>query len=209
MPIGDLNATDTNDNYQVVIFDKNTSNAVDVDLKTDNTTYGLHTITEIGPRPAYNVMYVSQALVNGASRLMNVNGSVTPQNFLYTVPNGTIYYLESISIIISDTGTPTAAKFGDLVALTNGFRLQIKSSGTTYDYYNFKTNGELSLVFNEVFVPPGAGWLNDSDLLIGTLRFKVPIKLNGTNSDFVQFTVRDNLSGLDNLLSNITMWRVI
>ena len=209
MGIGDSNATDTNDNSQVVIFDKNTSNAVKVDLKTDGTTYGLHTITEIGPRPSYNVMYISQALVNGSSRTMNVNGSVTPQNFLYTVPANTVYYLESISIIISDTGTPTAAKFGDLAALTNGVRLQIKSSGTTYDVYNFKTNGELTMFFNNVFIPPTAGWLNDTDLLVGTVKFEKPIKLNGANSDFVQFTIRDNLTGLNTFISNINMWRVI
>lgn len=201
MALGDFNNTDSNDNTYAVIKGG-----------TDNTSIGnigdrLKIEAELSNISSNNVIYISQALVNGSSRTMNVNGSVTPQNFLYTVPSDTTYYLESISIIISDTGTTTAAKFGDLAALTNGFRLRIKSSGTTYDIYNFKTNGELTLVFNSMFVPPGAGWLNDSDLMIGTLRFNRPIKL--VANDFVQFTVRDNLSGLDNLISNINMWRTI
>lgn len=201
MGLGDLNSTDSNDNTYAVIKGG-----------TGNTSIGnigdrLKIEAELSNISSNNVIYISQALVKGSSRTMNVNGSVTPQNFLYTVPSNTTYYLESISIIISDTGTPNAAKFGDLAALTNGFRLQIKSNGTTYDIYNFKTNGELTLVFNSMFIPPNAGWLNDTDLMIGTLRFNRPIKLIA--NDFVQFTVRDNLSGLDNLISNINMWRTI
>lgn len=201
MALGDFNNTDANDNTLAVLKGG-----------TDNTPIGnigdrLKVEAELSNISSNNVIYQPKALLNGASRTMNVNGSVTPQNFLYTVPSDTTYYLESISIIISDTGTPTAAKFGDLAALTNGFRLQIKSNGTTYDIYNFKTNGELTLVFNSMFTPPSAGWLNDTDLMVGTLRFNRPIKL--VASDFVQFTVRDNLSGLNDLVSSINLWRTI
>lgn len=201
--LSESNTTDEND-YSIVNLNGNTDNT-----QIGNVGDRLKVDSVLSNVPSDNVMYISQALVNGASRLMNVNGSVTPQNFLYTVPAGTVYYLESISIIISDTGTPTAAKFGDLAALTNGVRLQIKSSGTTYDVYNFKTNGELTMFFNNVFIPPTAGWLNDTDLLVGTVKFEKPIKLNGANSDFVQFTIRDNLTGLNTFISNINMWRVI
>lgn len=201
MALGDFNNTDANDNTLAVLKGG-----------TDNTPIGnigdrLKVEAELSNISSNNVIYQPKALLNGASRTMNVNGSVTPQNFLYTVPSNTTYYLESISIIISDNGTPTAAKFGDLAALTNGFRLQIKSNGTTYDIYNFKTNGELTLVFNSMFTPPSAGWLNDTDLMVGTLRFNRPIKL--VASDFVQFTVRDNLSGLNDLVSSINLWRTI
>ena len=201
--LSESNTTDEND-YSIVNLNGNTDNT-----QIGNVGDRLKVDSVLSNVPSDNVMYISQALVNGASRLMNVNGSVTPQNFLYTVPADTVYYLESMSIIISDTGTPTAAKFGDLAALTNGVRLQIKSSGTTYDVYNFKTNGELTMFFNNVFIPPTAGWLNDTDLLVGTVKFEKPIKLNGASSDFVQFTIRDNLTGLNTFISNINMWRVI
>ena len=201
--LSESNTTDEND-YSIVNLNGNTDNT-----QIGNVGDRLKVDSVLSNVPSDNVMYISQALVNGASRLMNVNGSVTPQNFLYTVPADTVYYLESISIIISETGTPTAAKFGDLAALTDGVRLQIKSSGTTYDVYNFKTNGELTMFFNNVFIPPTAGWLNDTDLLVGTVKFEKPIKLNGASSDFVQFTIRDNLTGLNTFISNINMWRVI
>lgn len=201
--LSESNTTDEND-YSIVNLNGNTDNT-----QIGNVGDRLKVDSVLSNVPSDNVMYISKQMLNGASALMNVNGSVTPQNFLYTVPADTVYYLESISIIISDTGTPTAAKFGDLVALTNGVRLQIKSSGTTYDVYNFKTNGELTMFFNNVFIPPTAGWLNDTDLLVGTVKFEKPIKLNGANSDFVQFTIRDNLTGLNTFISNINMWRVI
>lgn len=140
-------------------------------------------------------------LMNAGSKLMNVNGSVTPVNFDFTPASGA-YYVEQISFFIQDTGTQGMADFGALAALTNGLLIKTKSNGIENDWQNLKDNIDLAMTFHEhaiLLAAVSTGFLNSNDFFLGAFQFDNPITLKFSTSDFFRATVRDNLTGINNL----------
>lgn len=174
---------------------------------------------KISAVPANDVYYGMVNFLNGSSKAMNVNGSVTPAVFQYMPPSDEIWYIESISILMIDDGTSSPTNFGSISALTNGLKLDATSSvtgtPTTKIFTNIKDNIDLVLRFpigtfvSSATTTLGApqGFLESFDGHYGIMRFRVPIRLNGTTSDSIQWTVRDNLTNIGTLASCIVGWR--
>lgn len=67
---------------------------------------------------------LSTPLLNGASGDMNVDGSSTPVEFTYSVPEGRSYVIIGQLLLTMEIATTfDPAKFGDLTALTNGVEI--------------------------------------------------------------------------------------
>lgn len=165
------------------------------------------------PTPLVDVMYKSTKMLNGTAQSMNVNGSVTPQDFSFTSAVGETWYLEEISLFMDDSGSNSPDEFGNLAqflvgtgALPNGLLIQIKSKGITQDFANAQDNADLALIFDSIWTPPsGTGFMNDINAVVLHLRLKVPVKLQNSTSDFIKWTVRDNLTGLNFLRSRVKL----
>ena len=81
-------------------------------------------------------------LLNGASKDQNVDGSVTPQEFSYSPPAGYWFDCKRIMIYMEASTAFSSEKFGNLVALTNGWELLINGVVAA----NTKDNVELALI---------------------------------------------------------------
>lgn len=82
-------------------------------------------------------------LLDGASKDMNVNGSVTPVDFKYTCPSAKKIYVERLTMFLADATAFTQTNFGDVAGpLTNGVDLIV--GGNTI--YNMKDNVDLDLL---------------------------------------------------------------
>jgi hypothetical protein len=165
---------------------------------------------KIIPIPASNVIYQANALLNGSSAEMNINGSSTPVNFDWNPGSGETWYLESISLFIADVGLSSSTNFGGLATLTNGLELRVRSGGTEYLVLSSKSNMDLICQYSaDSMIPPAAGYIENSDAYLGTFRFSIPIRVANSTSDYVRGRVRDNLSGLNNLRMYAKIWRTI
>lgn len=69
--------------------------------------------------------YMIEYLRDGVAFNMNGNYSVTPADFLYTVPAGKRLTLRRMAISVTDSGAFEATKYGALPALTNGIHISI------------------------------------------------------------------------------------
>lgn len=138
-------------------------------------------------------------LLNGTSKDMNVNGSITPVNFNFTPTSGS-YYVEKIIIFIADTGTQSFDNFGAIAGpLTNGLLIKTKSNGAENDFINLKNNTDIAMSFHEHAVLLAAistGFLNSNDFFMGSISFNNPITLKSSTGDFLRATVRDDLTAL-------------
>jgi hypothetical protein len=160
--------------------------------------------------PANQVVHVIDYLRNGSSRNMNINGSITPVVFTYTVPANETWYAEGLRVFMSDSGTMAIGEFGSLGSvLTNGLLIEFVISSTSYQYANIKTNEELAISFIEGFasVDGSSGFLNTNKLFMSCGTLDPFIRLNA--GDQVKVTVQDNLSGLDQLFMALDRWKVL
>lgn len=149
------------------------------------------------------VWIVSQFL-NGSSKNMDVDGSVTPVDFSYSPTSGKIY-IKQISFFIADNGITPPDKFGKITALTNGLVLEVQTKGNVYQICNIKDNADLVNIFsNEPLIPgSNSGFLDNNDSYSGNLLFDMPIVLDTSMSDYIKFIVQDDLSGIDFLQANL------
>lgn len=183
MPIGDFNNTDSDDNsYSVIV-----------------------------PKAGKNIYFYISNLLNGSTKNMNVNGSVTPVYYTFAPSAGQIVYLDGLTVGFVDSGTPSLNKFGDLAALTNGVTIQKKVNGTSYDIANIKDNSDLiGIFYNQKGMPSaGAAFVNDSDSYFGYLKFPFPITLYGDSSDYIRIKINDNLTGITFFYSKVHAWRLV
>lgn len=183
MPLGDFNNSDDSDySYSVII-----------------------------PKAGKDIFFSVTNLLNGSTKNMNVNGSVTPVYYTFAPSSGQIVYLDGLTIGLVDPGTPSLDKFGDLSALTNGITIQKKVSGNTYDMAVIKDNSDLIGVFNNQKGLPSAGaaFVNDSDSYFGYLKFPFPVTLYGDSSDYIRIKINDNLTGISFLYSKVHSWRLV
>lgn len=209
MPIFEKNRSDDQDNTVIAIGENASTNTAQVTLKK-NTKYGLETFTEKSVIVPENVVHIPEYLKNASSIAMNVNGSVTPVTFSWTVPTGETWYMDGLSIFFWDTGVLGVTDFGALSALTNGVDIKLIINSTTYTLINIKTNAVLSNYFmgDSFFVnPSGSGFLSDQDMLVAEKKFLPNIKLN--EADTVEIIIRDNLTGLSFFNAIVNKWRII
>lgn len=88
--------------------------------------------------------YFTSTGAAGGSSAMNVNGSVTPQEFYIDAPQDGDRYITILSLAVSDSSA-TPAKFGGITALTKGFQVYFTSAkyGVIYIHDGIKTNFEM------------------------------------------------------------------
>lgn len=145
-------------------------------------------------------------LLNGSSKVMSVNGSVTPQVFSYSPGGGQTVAIRSIACVLKDDGTTSLDKFGAITALTNGLICQTTQSGVTQTLFTIKDNSDLCTRFyaNQfgngsilsvlgLGTPQGFGASNN--IFVGYMELIDPILLFDT--DLIMVAVQDNLSAID------------
>jgi hypothetical protein len=208
MPLSDSNRTSDLDNTIIEIESGdasgnkatvNSENRLLVDAKFD-----------IIPSSNGRIIYKSIPLANSGSPLMNVNGSVTPVYFTWSVPANETWYLENIRLFFNDVGAQDPNKFANLATLTNGLDVLIKANGTEYTYANFKNNIEILMSTNRNFLPTDtSGFLSSTDVFIGDINLQNPIKLTNSTSDLVRIKVQDNLTAIDYFYSSILVWKAL
>lgn len=146
--------------------------------------------------PYPGIAYTAFAL-DGASKDLNVDGSVTPVEFEIVPPTGFIYYIHTVIITMVDSSI-NFTKFGGITALTNGIKIEIKQDGGSLtespqspikvnkEFYQFGYDTTLQSATEDIFV---------AKLLVkidsGTI-----IKLVDSSSDLIKITVRDDLTAI-------------
>lgn len=164
--------------------------------------------TLVPPRP---IQPIERFLLNGSTKDMAVNGSVTPVLYSAAPTGSDIWIIKSMSLFIFASGTVDPKEFGDIAALTQGFLLSCQSAGVGYNIFNLQDNIDISNVFSDQNFTParGSGWLNNVDLVRAVLKFPAPITLRAANGDFIRATVRDNLTGIDELRMSVSGFREV
>ena len=143
---------------------------------------------------------------------MIVDGSSTNVDFYVTADAEKDTYIVTISVDLSDGGTPNMNKFGDLTALTNGIEVLYitQDQGEIVLHDGIKTNREFVRFGNETpaigtgadaFLADASGGGSEKAYLpkIDTVeQFGLPfgIKLRKGTTDRCVFRVRDALAGL-------------
>lgn len=156
-------------------------------------------------------------LVNGSnSKIMNVNGAITPVIFSYSPgsdingPNSV--ELIALTVLLESTGTDTFSKFGKINSLTNGFKVELSVSGTTSQVCLVKDNADLVTFFRDNnFGSSATGTLGAAvgfgasvDAFTGTLLFNdTSLVLQGT--DAINITVQDDLSQIGTLVCSLAV----
>lgn len=142
---------------------------------------------------------------NGGSNDMAVNGSVTPVVFELAPLPGENWFVERITVIMRDSGNLGLGDFGSGAALTNGLLIEFSSQGSIINAPVVKTNQDLldgSDIFNTI------SQFSGSNILVYLFIFREPIALDGDQGDFIRFTVRDNLTGIQILSAALKKWEV-
>lgn len=166
------------------------------------------------PEPAKNVVYKDVKLKNGSNDSMDINGSSTPQNFDFAPGAGEVWYVEKMCIFLDDPGSMDRNDFGSINGggLNNGVQILIRTKGTEYEHANLQDNMDINFSFSKTVGTYGeynGGFWNEEDVYTGECYFTNPIKLDGDQSDYVRFRIRDNITGLDEMKVSLRLWRVI
>lgn len=177
----------------------------------DNGTQRLavDAVVSVSPIPNQNVVYKIVNLLNGASKSMDVNGSGTPVNFSYSPGTGEVWYLESISILLTDGGTLDPDEFGSGTSLTNGVDLTVSSGGSSFTISNMKDNMDVAQTFPNEGIQLNGAALFGEDGYQGTLHFDTPIRLDGDSSDYIRMVINDNITAVSFFTARARVWRII
>ena len=211
MTLQDTNATNNLDQTQVEIVGASTSTPI------GNTGDRLKVDALVGSvpvAPSSNVIYIPEFVRNGSNRSMDVNGSGTAQEFEWVVPASETWYLSALVFMIIDNGSMDRTDFGSISGgIDDGLLIEIRTQGTTYTYANLEDNTDIIHAFPYAQKTPdgvgeeGLGFMDEDDMYHALAKFKVPITL--VTGDFVRVTVRDNLTGLDELTLSLEKYRVV
>jgi len=143
---------------------------------------------------------INSSLKNGSSANMAVNGSVTPQVFVYNPPSGRDILVEDVCLIAE---TSNALAFGNkfidttIGTLTNGLLLEIKANDEAYTWATLKRTRDV------VELSKGDGM----DLITSTPNFvrfclwlppNLVLSKDGSfaSADYLKVTVRDDLRAI-------------
>ena len=159
--------------------------------------------------PADKVHYNVSFLTNGANKSMDVNGSGTPQEFT-AGPSSGKWYVTKLQFFFMDSEFKDRDEFGKINQLSNGFLVETTIDSTDREIFNAVDNSDLATIFNHQFNMKDEDALaNKEPVFVGTIEFPIPITLDSANSDEIKATVRDNLTGLDELYMTITSFEVL
>lgn len=154
--------------------------------------------------------FTDNGLVTGNSD-MRVNGSINPQSFFIEALENTDGFVKTISIVIADQSA-TLNKFGNLAALTNGVEFSYVSDefGTVVIADALKTNFDFvrmslgSPAFGDGTAAFRANNVSgNSEAYIPVINmailFGMPfgLRLRAGTKDRIVFTVKDDLTGVD------------
>jgi len=135
---------------------------------------------------------------------MNVDGSVTPQNFYIKASNEYDIVITEIVVTITD-GAVSLSKFGAIAELINGFDLTLFESGTTTPIITKAKTGGQILAQTGMLHPFGSGastniiasFSGNNDALIVPITFTdfIPdgLRITKGSLDYLVATVNDDL----------------
>jgi hypothetical protein len=146
-----------------------------------------------------DITYILADLENAGSKDMAVDGSISNVTFSYSVPASEDQYLYAIDLFLLDDGIMSHNKFGSIAELTTGISIKVKTNFEDTVIRDMKNNVDILMSFteNKIVGNSTASFLNEDDYFLGTLRFPIPIRLNGDTSDKVKIIIKDDLTGLD------------
>lgn len=153
-------------------------------------------------RPIDYVFSTTSTIVLEVTTNMNVNGSVTPQIFsIETSALSTdIIHINGYRLSMLDGSAMDDSTFGGITALTRGlvFR-KISADGSHFVYWSAKTNGELSLLIDNMQysskAPTGKYGVSFESKLLESNGVSIEL-LPGEE---LQAIVQDDLTGLDSI----------
>lgn len=159
------------------------------------------TITELTVQKQYNGFLVDSS----GSSAMDVNGSVTNQEFALTPPTGRVLYINSIRILLNGTSleinTNDFRRFGMAAVapgLTNGLLVYVVQGDVQTNLFvdPIKTIGQF-LDYATDFTNLVNSVGTQEDFLSFDFRFDVPIVLVPGSNDKIVIMIRDNLTAID------------
>lgn len=143
---------------------------------------------------------------------MNVDGSVTEQEFYIQAEQARDVHVNSLSIRIADGGTPTLNKFGSIAELTNGIKWEWVTSdlgvvelheGITTNLEMVRTGHKTSAIGTgtDAYLADVSGGGSDKaylPIIDISEQFGMPwgMKLRKGTEDKMVFTVRDDLTAV-------------
>lgn len=160
--------------------------------------------------PPSPIKPVQGYLLNGASKAMNVNGTVGSPVIFTQSPSvaGEVWVIKSLACFLFDNGITAQNTFGVIAALTNGLLIEVQSNGVLYTLPTIKDNVDLMHFFSNMPLvnASGTGWLNQIDYYFGRLFFETGITLKQTSGDFIRCKVQDNITAIDMLRMSVQGW---
>lgn len=163
-------------------------------------------------RPREHKVVQTSMLMNGMSMAMEVDGSVTTQNYVSAPPAGETWYVYRLGLWIEDSGTMDSTDFGAITGgLTNGLNVIQILHSVEYTFHNFKNNKMIAMHFTDSnhMVGESNGFLNSNKIFLGHHEFKNEIILDGDHGDSITARITDDLTSLVHMMCSITYWREI
>jgi len=153
-------------------------------------------------RPIYGA-YTTGAIVMRVSVDMNVNGSITPEEFVFYPRAGIALDIQTINFTIwNASAAGDDGKFGDLAILPNGFELRREGAIFNSTMGIYTTNADFKDWGVTVIYTDRSGGTGNygEDMRLKTVEtYGVVVRLRPTFNDKVIAKVRDNLSTLDRM----------
>lgn len=205
--MGDLDTTRLGD-VGMDISDA-TPSRVNLGVRVGRTDLGSYALIR-SEDPTGNVAHHTAYLTNaGAKEMRTAVGSLgSPVVFSYTVPAGQAWRLHTLNLTMIDSGEAIPTSFGSIGGLVNGLLIEYTTGGNTYTLANLKDNLDLVTEFRASFnQTSNAALLATNDVFIGFREVKPSVVLR--EGDVVRATVRDDISGLDNLRIAAQLWRSV
>jgi hypothetical protein len=165
----------------------------EIDILSDGKLSVQATISASG----VGVLYAD--LLNGSSRNMNVNGSVTPVVFSWSP--GASYDVEgsSLNLVIEEPTISFGDSFFGVTLLTNGLLIEAKAQDRVYNIANFKRTREVVQFTSSGGFELYSATPDLAKVLIGLGGIKFMKAGTYATPDYVRITVRDNISGLNHV----------
>ncbi len=135
-------------------------------------------------------------------RTTNMGQDIAAANYYYKPANDKGLYVRRVQFMLGDSAVTDPAKFGALVALTNGFNINVcELDGTVKKKLAgpIKTNGEIS---TQGIMSP----LSTTDLFISfdlEDAFGQEVYVDGFAGEYIEIDVDDNLNGLTGFYADI------
>jgi len=158
------------------------------------------------PHLLTRIEHQSTHLLNVASEDMTVDGSSTAVVFEAGPASGIEWHVVRIAFNIEDTGTQTMSTFGAVAALTNGWLVEHVIDTTARTVHNIHNNADLFSFGSTTGFHAGLTGASVTTGYTGNYHFEPHITLDGTDSDIIRATVRDDLTGLIFLDAQVFYW---